>query len=85
MKKQYSGDCTPVATQPRQLHYSNNLSKKKNNIVECSSSGVSTLIRRKYTKKKTFEVFQRANLHYFIDERKKRHIFCFSMKCDKKP
>ena len=24
-----SGDCTTVATQPRQLHYSNNLSKKK--------------------------------------------------------
>ena len=28
-KLQYSGDCTTVATQPRQLHYSNNLSKKK--------------------------------------------------------
>ena len=24
-----SGDCTTVATQPRQLHYSNNLSKKR--------------------------------------------------------
>ena len=28
-KKKNSGDCTTVATQPRQLHYSNNLSKKK--------------------------------------------------------
>ena len=27
--KKDSGDCTTVATQPRQLHYSNNLSKKK--------------------------------------------------------
>ena len=27
-KKENSGDCTTVATQPRQLHYSNNLSKK---------------------------------------------------------
>ena len=27
--KKNSGDCTTVATQPRQLHYSNNLSKKK--------------------------------------------------------
>ena len=27
-KKIDSGDCTTVATQPRQLHYSNNLSKK---------------------------------------------------------
>ena len=26
-KKTDSGDCTTVATQPRQLHYSNNLSK----------------------------------------------------------
>ena len=26
-----SGDCTIVATQPRQLHYSNNLSKKNKN------------------------------------------------------
>ena len=27
-KKKFSGDCTTVATQPRQLHYSNNLSKR---------------------------------------------------------
>ena len=26
--KNHSGDCTTVATQPRQLHYSNNLSNK---------------------------------------------------------
>ena len=31
--KKDSGDCTTVATQPRQLHYSNNLSKKEKRVT----------------------------------------------------
>ena len=41
-KKEDSGDCTTVATQPRQLHYSNNLSKEKekNSINNVSVLGI---------------------------------------------
>ena len=43
-KKQDSGDCTTVATQPRQLHYSNNFSKKKEvKLIVQNASGTQAL------------------------------------------
>ena len=43
-----SGDCTTVATQPRQLHYSNNLSKKTKKKLRFPNAPLSTFVSCAY-------------------------------------